>query len=372
MTKDVLLEILTLSENKDIPEKDAAFEIIGKRMNLNHYKKKYGIPVYAPGKSKHSRGKRKHNINDDYFSVYTLENCYYAGFIAADGNINKRKSTLTISLSLKDKDFLTKFLENIESNYQVHTGATREIFTYASIGVLSKKICNDLETKFNITPQKSLTLVPPHIEDKALLDAFITGLLDGDGTISFVKKKLKGGDYSERMFVSLIGTKEMVEMVKQRFEEILGHKVSNLHHEKQYSDNTYTIRISDSNARKIFLHYYGIDVPKLERKWGKEKYEYCVNFKKKLPLCKRKGINIFNLDGDLLEHFDTLEDASEYTGLSCGRLSDLCKKDDSEHMSNGFMCSRTKEQMNPYNPTNPFSKALLKKYKGEENIEDLA
>ena len=372
MTEETLNKILNLSKEKDIPEKDAAFEVIGKRMSLNYYKKKYGMQVYKPGESKHSWAKREMVVNDDYFSVYTLENCYYAGFIAADGNIDKKRRRLTICLSGMDKHFLETFVDKIDGNCKIYESIAKGKFTAASIVVNSDKMCRDLELNFNITPQKSLTLVPPHIEDKALLDAFITGLLDGDGTISFVKKKLKGGDYSERLFVSLIGTKEMVEMVKQRFEEILGHKVSNPHHRKQYTGNTYTIRISDSNARKIFLHYYGIEVPKLERKWGKEKYEYCVNFKKKLPLCKRKGLNIFNLDGALLEHFDTLEDASKYTGLSCGRLSDLCKKDDSEHMSNGFMCSRTKEQMNPYNPTNPFSKALLKKYKGEENIEDLA
>ena len=109
MTKETLLEILKVSEEKNIPEKDAALEVIGKRICLNNYKKKYGIKVYAPGESKHSHGKRKHKLNDNYFESYTLENCYYAGFIAADGNIDKNLKKITITLSNKDKGFLENF-----------------------------------------------------------------------------------------------------------------------------------------------------------------------------------------------------------------------------------------------------------------------
>ena len=360
MTKETLLEILKLSEEKCIPEKDAAFEIVGKRMCLNHYKRKYGLKTYMPGESKHSHGQRKHKVNDDYFGTYTLENCYYAGFIAADGNINKKQNKLTIGLSIKDKDFLVKFLENIESDYKVHTGMTREVFGYASVVVLSPKMCEDLEQNFNITPHKSFSLLPPNITDKQMLDSFIIGLIDGDGTISYTKKKLKDGRCSDRFYISLIGTEEIITIVKNRFEEILGHKTSNLHNKKEHTGNTYTIRVSDKSARTLFEHFYGFNVPKLDRKWKPEYHEYCLNFKKKLPLCRRKGVNVFGLDGKFISHFDTLNDAAEFTQASIGHISRLCKINNNEHMANGYMFSRTKTEMESYVVVNPFSKKRLK------------
>lgn len=362
MTKETLIEILNLSKEKDIPEKDAAFEVVGKRMCLNHYKKKYGLKVYAPGESKHSWKQRTLTVNDNYFSRYTVDTCYYAGFIAADGNISKERNRLTIGLSGKDKSFLETFAEKIESNGKIYESLTREKYSSAVITITSPKICEDLEKNFNITPQKSLTLLPPPIEDKELLDAFILGVLDGDGTISFLNKKLKDGRISKRLLISVIGTKEIVTMIKNRFEEIICGTVSNPNH-KNYTGNTYTIATTDAHARKLFLHYYKIDVPKLERKWGEEKYNYCMSFKRTLPLSRRKGINVFDLDGKLVKHFDTLEEASDFTKISLGRLSYLCKLDDGTHMSKGYMCSRTKTEMPPYVPTNPFSKKVLEKYK---------
>ena len=360
MEKETLLKILKMSEEKDIPEKDAAFQILGKRMCLNYYKRKYGLKVYAPGESKHSHGERKHKINDNYFSAYTLENCYYAGFIAADGNVNKEQNKLTITLSIEDKEFLVKCLKKIESDYNVYTGVTREVFGYASIIVLSPKICEDLKQNFNITPRKSLTLLPPEVTDKTMIDAFIVGLIDGDGTVSYTKKILKDGRQSDRFFISLIGTKEIITFVKLRFEEILGHKTSNPHKRKEYSGNTYTIRVSDKAARTLFEHFYKIEVPKLERKWRTEYHEDCINFKRKQPLCRRKGVNALGLDGKLISHFDTLEEASKYTGVSTGRISKLCRENCNNHMSNGYMFSRNKTKMDAYVATNPFSRKKIK------------
>ena len=58
--------------------------------------------------------RRKYNVNDCFFETPNIVNCYYAGFIAADGCIRKYKGkfvetySLSFGLSIKDKDFLTK------------------------------------------------------------------------------------------------------------------------------------------------------------------------------------------------------------------------------------------------------------------------
>lgn len=359
MTKETLLEILKVSNEKDIPEKDAALIVVGKRMCLNWYKKKYGIERYKPGESKYSHRERQCKLNDNYFENYTLQNCYYAGFIAADGNIDKDKRKLTIGLSMKDISFLELFRENIDSDYRIYTGVTRNEFYNASLSILSPKICSDLEKNFNITPQKSLTLLPPNIENVDFLDAFIVGLIDGDGTISTTKKTLKDGRNSDRFYISIIGTKEMLTMVKNRFENIVGRSVSELHH-KHYTGNTYTIRVSDKTARTLFEHFYKINVPKLERKWSKEMHERCLNYTKNLPICRRKGVNVLNLQGQFIRHFDTLLEASKFTNVSFTAISKICKFNDNKHMGNGFMFSRTKTEMEPYVAVNPFSKKRLK------------
>ena len=345
MTKDLLLEILTLSKEKCIPEKDAAFELCGKRMCLNYYKNKYGIELWKNGESPMSRNKRKMTLNDYYFDNISPETSYYAGFIAADGNIDKNNKKLTISLSSKDRKHLETFLEKIESDSKIYEYKTNG-FDISTIVINSEKICSDLLKNFNITPKKSLTYTPPTFNDNTLKDSFIVGIIDGDGTISFTKSNNK-----TRMYISLIGTFETIMFVKNRFEEILGKSTSSPY---KRSENTYTIRISDKTARLIFEHYYSLNIPKLERKWKTEIYEYCVNYRRKIPISKRKGVNIFNLDGEFLMHFDTLKEASDYTGVSCGRISSLCKCNNNNHMAHGYMFSRNVIKLDKYEQKKSF------------------
>ena len=354
ITKEQVEEILRISEEENIPEKDAALKVVGKRICMNGYKHKYGFPLYATGKSPHSHSKRWKSVNDEYFQNYTLENCYYAGFIAADGNIDSTQTKLTIGLSAKDKEWLETFTQKCKSDATVREFTIKDKYSGSSITITSKPMCESLRDNFNITPHKSLTLLPPPLSDNTLKDAFIVGLIDGDGSIGFASNKNK----RDRFYISFLGTEEVVSFVKKRFEEILGSSVSNLHNRKK-GVNSYSIAISDAKARKIFLYYYFINVPKLERKWSKEKYDYCLNFKKALPIVKRKGVNIFNLQGEFIKHFDTLKEASNFTNVTVGRISTLCKLDDSKHMANGYMCSRTKERMEKYQPTNAFAKTLM-------------
>ena len=354
LTKETILEIIEISKTEHIPEKDVAFRYTGKRMCINYYKRKYGIERWPVGKSPQSRMKRKTVLNDNYFGVLTDNTCYYGGFIAADGNVDKNMTRLTITLSNKDKKHIETFLKNLDSDARVFVYNTHKNYESAGIVLSSKKICEDLQHNFNITPQKSLTYQPPSFQKNELKDAFIIGMIDGDGTIGFSK-----GRNRTRLYISMVGTYETISFIKKRFEEILGHQTSNPHHKSLYCGNTYTIRISDKSARTIFEHFYKIEVPKLERKWKPEIHEYCLNFTRSLPTCRRKGVNIFNLNGVFVKHFDTLEEASAFTNVSVGRISVLCRENNNNHMSGGYMFSRDKTEMLPYVATNPFSRKKL-------------
>lgn len=344
MTEETLKQILHLSKEKQIPEKQACLEILGKEVQLSYYKKKFGIELNSIGNAEFTaRRERKYKINDHFFSIISEVNSYYAGFIAADGNINKNYPNLTITLSRKDAPFLEKFIENLESDYPIREYESNE-FPVSSLIVTSQQICDDLEKYFNIVPDKSLIYTPPVLE-QPYLDCFIMGLIDGDGTIGFsVRKTCK-----DSLYITLIGTKDSCNLVKTRFEEILGKSTSSLH-QIEKNKNSYTYRISDRNARTVFSHLYEKYnyLPTLSRKWSKEIYEYCKSWKKSSVPSRQKGVNIFDLQGNLVKTCKTLKEAEEFTGTASSTISKLCKENTNMHQSNGYMFGRDIESMKPY------------------------
>ena len=374
MTKEKLLQILDLAEQESITEREASYRILGKvDKGLYYWKRKYGIPLNFNTK----KYTRKHKVNDSYFVELTNQNCYWGGFIAADGNVAKSNGSLTISLQKQDSNHLQTFLDHLNSDYLIHYGKSKQIYEYAHINICSEEIMQDLKKWFNIVPAKSLILKEPNIDwnDKALIDSYIIGLIDGDGSIGWQKVKNK----SDRFYIHIVGTPEVLNFVKRRFEEILGKSTSNLHFDSKFKGNTCTIRVSDLNARILFLHFYNIPIYKLERKWSKEKYDYCVNFKKACPISRRKGVNIFDLDGKFIKRVNTLQEAEQFTGSSYATISKLCKLNDNKHMSNGYMFSRDREKMEKYSPSNSINHKYLRKFlnkeqalldAGEGNIED--
>jgi hypothetical protein len=91
---------------------------------------------YSRGTNPNSRKKRVYYINDDYFKTTNLENCYYAGWIAADGNITN-KNYLNIGISLKDKEIFDKFLESTNSNYRICEYLSKNKFPTVSLSIKS-------------------------------------------------------------------------------------------------------------------------------------------------------------------------------------------------------------------------------------------
>lgn len=347
MTKEILEQILQLSKEKQIPEKQACIEILGKEIQLSYYKKKFGIELNSTGNAEFTaRRERKYKINDTFFFNINEINSYYAGFIAADGNINKDHPNLTISLSEKDGAFLEKFIEYLESDYPIRNYNSNG-FPISSLIITSQQICSNLKENFNIVPDKSLIYVPPMLE-QPYLDCFIMGLIDGDGTIGFSARKT----CKDSLYITLIGTKDSCNLVKARFEEILGKSTSSLH-QVEKNKNSFTYRISDRNARIIFMYFYEKYnyLPTLTRKWSKEIYEYCKSWKKSSAPSRQKGVNIFDLQGNLVKTCKTLKEAEEFTGTASSTISKLCKESTNMHQSNGYMFGRDIESMKPYRET---------------------
>lgn len=367
-TKEFIESILNYSQTNKVSEKESAIHFGIEPKRFGYYKKKYGFKMNPIGKGAFThRQKRIYNVNDSFFETPNMLNCYWSGFIAADGciRIGKKQNTLSIGLSSKDFEHLNTFKNNIDFEGSIKTHCIKKIykndekiFESSSLTITSQKISDDLYQNFNITPRKSLTLLPPNISEANLIDAFICGYIDGDGSIYLYKNSVR--NVQDTLTISMVGTYEVLSWIKERFTQILGKEFGSISKYHNSEKNTYVYTIGQSKgAREIFKHFYNLNIPKLKRKWTDEIYDYCVNYKKRNPICRRKGVNIFDLEGNLIKHFDTLNEASEYTGVSVGRISDMCKINDSKHQAKGYMFSRD-DKMEKYEQSVYINKKYIK------------
>ena len=162
---------------------------IGKKLNIG----RSTVHIYL--KKNNRRRCIRHTFDDSSFSNFTPENCYWAGFIAADGCINKTKTAVRVNLNIKDKLHLVKLLKfTKDENISITEGIrvisfNKKEYTinhcYADIN--SVKIVKDLCDNFNIVPAKSFILEPPNKIPDHLIRDYIRGYFDGDGSIYWNK-----------------------------------------------------------------------------------------------------------------------------------------------------------------------------------------
>lgn len=195
----------------------------------------------------------QHSCNEKYFLKPNTENCYWAGFIAADGSITKDNS-LSITLSIKDIDHLKTFKNKIKYTGEIKT-YFRDKKQYCRIEIFNKNIVNDLLSNFKITKRKTFTLEPPNFKNKNHIKSFITGYIDGDGHT---------GIYKNIFYISVLGTKSIIEWIRKYFLEFSQEKSSSGVYK---SRNTYYISFANKKAETIYQAFLNIKNDKLERKW---------------------------------------------------------------------------------------------------------
>ena len=109
------------------------------------------------------------------------------------------------------------FLNDLNSNHTIlhETGKRNETLTSGSIVLItSDQLIKDLLEIYNISANKSLTLIPPNINNDLFIDCFIKGVFDGDGTIYWKDSRY----YCIRFY----GTKEINEWIKKRIDILYG------------------------------------------------------------------------------------------------------------------------------------------------------
>lgn len=255
--------------------KEIALELGVKPYLIGRIAKKIGIGYERgknPAQTKHCIG-RKTSVDDNFFSEPNLINCYWAGFLAADGNIRhlKRHKELNLQISQKDLGHIKKFVTQVG-----FTGATT-VYTRANgipmcnVHINSDKICEDLEKNFNITPRKTFTLLPPVNLTDEQKDCYIAGYIDGDGCIQKIKTK-----YNTYIGIDARGTEEIVNYIRDRFLELskdgnFGNrfKCGNINTEDA-SKNHKRYKVCGNICNIVIKKYRKYDIPLLERKWSKE------------------------------------------------------------------------------------------------------
>jgi hypothetical protein len=126
--------------------------------------------------------------NNNVFFEFTQESCYWAGFVAADGNVSNDR--LSIELCILDKNHLGKFVSYLQGNNKI---CEREKKSFGkknkscSVHINSKNIISDLKNNFNIIENKSLVIEPPENIPEEYIRHFIRGYIDGDGSIGWKK-----------------------------------------------------------------------------------------------------------------------------------------------------------------------------------------
>lgn len=206
---------------------------------------------------------RKYTHNSAFFSKPDIINSYWAGFIAADGHIMRKKNGVQIRLHKKDFSHLNKFKVAIQGTEPILQSSFDGSIILCIHDANFKYYLNKY---YNIVPHKSLILLPPKIKNKEYIRAFIRGYFDGDGCLT-----LGGPDYR---FI-LIGTLEVLAWIKERLKQYL--EIGNPAIRK--IDNYYKIEFGGNiQSKKImdFLYKNSNDAIRLDRKYSRY-IEYFYN-----------------------------------------------------------------------------------------------
>ena len=171
--------------------------------------------------SKSGGSKRIYSCDDNFFSSYTEQSLYWAGFLAADGNVQKNSAKgriLLLTLANKDRVHLELFKKHIRAQSPI-SEVTSGNSLQGKIAITSAKIFDDL-AKFNVVPNKTLTYeFPVWLIDHPLVHHFMRGYVDGDGCF---RTRYRGKCQNLYVYMSLRGTRPFL----QDFKSILESRCS--------------------------------------------------------------------------------------------------------------------------------------------------
>lgn len=210
--------------------------------------------------------------NTAFFSKRDFITSYWSGFLYADGNVRTKGNCLKLEISILDIEHLKLFCTHIGVNHDRITYITtdnNEKFLkpaeLCAIRLYHPQIKKDLEY-WGVFPRKGSTWIEPQCKSIDELRGFVTGLIDGDGSINTFKNR-------HVIYLAISGeTPELIKWLndfalpKIGFNyKILSYKVKN--------ENWYAVYLALNKRRCRWLYeaLKPYDFPCLDRKWSKLK-----------------------------------------------------------------------------------------------------
>jgi hypothetical protein len=132
---------------------------------------------------------RKYNLNENFFDVLNEKSTYWLGFLYADGYVRmKDGKSGQIKLKLKDTDIshIEKFLKDLECEKPIKCGIDGKS-KFCQVSVYSNIMVKKL-LELGCVQNKTQKIRLPNIS-LDLMNHFIRGYFDGDGSISKVKNR---------------------------------------------------------------------------------------------------------------------------------------------------------------------------------------
>lgn len=206
---------------------------------------------------------KKYIYNENFFEKENEFSYYWAGFLAADGSVNKK--SLYLQLAEKDLDHLNKFKEIICNNAKIvkyKTKLNNKEFISYRISIFNKSIINSLK-KFNIIQNKTKTYSLPTLNEN-LIRHFIRGYFDGDG--SFKVRKCK--NYNQLIF-SLCGNLEFLNQINSVLQKYCDSTKNKKPYKSSNSSVYYLEYAGNKMVKRIFDFLYKDNLICLNRKYNK-------------------------------------------------------------------------------------------------------
>ena len=132
---------------------------------------------------------RKYNLNENFFNVLNEKSVYWLGFLYADGYVRMKdgkSGELKLKLKDTDKEHIEKFLNDIECNKPIKCGIDNKS-KFCLVTVYSNLLVNKL-FELGCDNNKTQKIRLPKLNEN-LMNHFIRGYFDGDGSISKVKNR---------------------------------------------------------------------------------------------------------------------------------------------------------------------------------------
>lgn len=178
---------------------------------------------------------------------------YLLGLIFTDGNLDKFRTKITLSLTDKDLiNILYPYYSDITKRKIYHKIDINVKHADSYILINTNKECIKKLIGFGITENKSLTLEFPNLNSKEAKSSFMRGVFDGDGSVYKQITKNKSGTYTYTNVSFTTGSKKFAEGIIACLKDLGIHSTLFTDKRKSKRNETYYVYIRTKDGVKSF------------------------------------------------------------------------------------------------------------------------